>query len=422
MGDTAVKVPTGYKLTEVGVIPEDWVIITLKEAAKPDGLVRGPFGGSLKKDQFVDNGYKIYEQRNAIYKSISEGEYYVNSKKYLEMRRFKIRPDDFIVSCSGTIGSIYKIPRDAPEGIINQALLKITVDEDRILKEYFLFVFQSDTFQSRIKENTHGGAMQNLVGMDKFRQTEFQIPKDREEQTAIAEVLSDADNLIQAQEKLIQKKRDIKKATMQQLLTGRVRLPGFSGVWKETSLDILERGKQVKLFRGKVISQKDIQRTPGPYPIYSSSVHNEGLFGNYGKYMFDEELITWSVDGGGHFFFRPKHRFSVTNVCGYIRVLSSSLLCKFLAYCLQFQHSHKVFDYTLKAHPSVIRKAYQINIPSLNEQTAIAEVLSDMDSEISLLEKQLEKTRRVKLGMMQQLLTGRTRLIKPDRANQEVAL
>jgi len=76
----------------------------------------------------------------------------------------------------------------------------------------------------------------------------------------------------------------------------------------------------IELKRGNVISEKDIKENPGSYPVYSSSAQNNGLFGYYGKYMFDEELITWSVDGGGYFFYRPKHKFSVTNVVGIFKV------------------------------------------------------------------------------------------------------
>jgi len=76
--------------------------------------------------------------------------------------------------------------------------------------------------------------------------------------------------------------------------------------------------------------------------------------------MFDEELITWSVDGGGNFFYRPKHRFSVTNVCGYMRVDTTKINYAFLAVQLQLLHGRLFFDYTLKAHPSIIRKAYAV--------------------------------------------------------------
>jgi type I restriction enzyme S subunit len=231
------------------------------------------------------------------------------------------------------------------------------------------------------------------------------------EQEAIAEALSDADALIESLEQLLTKKRQIKQGAMHELLTGQCRLPGFAEDWGAFSIGQLEEQKLVTLGRGNVISKKDIEATPGSNPIYSSSVHNNGKFGEYGAFMFDEELITWSVDGGGNFFYRPKHRFSVTNVCGYMRVATAIIKYSYLAYQLQYQHSQKRFDYQTKAHPSVVRNDYVVQVPAMNEQTAIATVLSDMDADIAALETKLTKARQIKQGMMQELLTGKTRLV-----------
>ena len=232
------------------------------------------------------------------------------------------------------------------------------------------------------------------------------------EQEAITAVLSDTDNLLAALDRLIAKKRDVKTAVMQQLLTGEVRVgEGGNGRWETATIEDLEKSGLARLSRGKVISKQDIARVPGDFPIYSSSVKNDGVFGHYGEFMFDEEMITWSVDGGGHFFYRPKHKFSVTNVCGYMRLDNSKLDYRFLAAQLQLLHSRLNFDYQTKAHPSVIRKAYTISIPNLDEQRAIATILSDMDAEIAALEARRAKTQAIKQGMMQELLTGRTRLL-----------
>jgi type I restriction enzyme, S subunit len=172
----------------------------------------------------VDRGYKVYEQRNAIYGTVEKGEYFVDLRKFRELERFCVKPGDFIVSCSGTIGCIYQIPSDAPEGIINQALLKITLNSERIDDRFFLAIFRAPSFQLRIKENSHGGAMQNLVGMDTFRKTQFQLPPTKTEQEAVAEVLSDIDAEIAALEEKLAKARNIKQGMMQELLTGRTRL------------------------------------------------------------------------------------------------------------------------------------------------------------------------------------------------------
>ena len=181
-------------------------------------------------------------------------------------------------------------------------------------------------------------------------------------------------------------------------------------VWEPQTLGDLERKGQVRLGRGQVISQVDINEFPGDYPIYSSSIHDDGLFGRYARYLFDEELITWSIDGGGNFFYRPKHRFSVTNVCGYMRINTTTIDYRFLAYQLQLLHEAKTYDYQMKAHPSVIRWAYTVALPRIDEQERIAAALSDVDALISSLDKLIAKKRDIKQAAMQQLLTGKRRL------------
>jgi len=170
--------------------PSDWLAYSLQEICLPSGLVRGPFGGSLKKGMFVKSGNKVYEQRNAIYKSYRIGDYYISDSKYIELSRFAVVEDDFIVSCSGTIGRIYKIPHGAPNGVINQALLKITIDKSICDLDYFYSYFQWDKFQSKITDDTQGGAMKNLVGMSVFKKTLVILPIDITEQQAIASALS----------------------------------------------------------------------------------------------------------------------------------------------------------------------------------------------------------------------------------------
>ena len=151
------------------------------------------------------------------------------------------------------------------------------------------------------------------------------------------------------------------------------------------TLDELCEEGIVKLGRGNIISKKDIAAKPGPYPIYSSARENEGKFGEYGDYMFDEEMITWSIDGGGRLFYRPKHKFSVTNVGGTLRVLDPRLLdIQYLHRVLQNLHSQRVFDWVFKAHPSVIRKVYDaIPMPPLAEQKQIVARLDSIRAKTS---------------------------------------
>nr|WP_255601407.1 restriction endonuclease subunit S [Lysinibacillus sp. K60] len=195
----------------------------LEDICIEKGLVRGPFGGALKKEHFVKQGYKVYEQKNAIYKDINLGDYYIDENKFLELKRFEVNQGDFIVSCSGTIGRIYRIPNDSPNGVINQALLKIRINDKLIDSEYFYQYFQWESFQNRIIENTQGGAMRNLVGMEIFRKTLLSIPP-LIEQKKVAEVLYCIDNEIKLLEQELLLTKEQKKVIMQQLLTGKIRV------------------------------------------------------------------------------------------------------------------------------------------------------------------------------------------------------
>ena len=227
------------------------------------------------------------------------------------------------------------------------------------------------------------------------------------EQKAIAEALSDTDNLIQSVEKLIDKKKKIKQGAMQQLLTGKKRFPGFSGEWNEYKItDIAIVG------RGRVISHREINNSIEKlYPVYSSQTSNEGIMGYIDSYDFEGDYITWTTDGvnAGKVFYRSG-KFNCTNVCGTIKLKQFNH--EFVSMALD-NATDKYVSKNL-ANPKLmndVMKNIEIALPSIEEQKAIAQILSDMDAEIEALEEKLEKVKTIKQGMMQELLTGRIRLI-----------
>jgi type I restriction enzyme, S subunit len=170
--------------------------------------------------------------------------------------------------------------------------------------------------------------------------------------------------------------------------------------WPTKKLGELEDEGVIELGRGQIISKNDIMSNSGNYPIYSSSKQHNAEFGHYGSYIFDEELITWSVDGGGNFFYRPRHKFSVTNVSGWLRILKPEVLnYKFLFFSLYMFHQKLDFDYVHKAHPSVIRKIYIIPLPPLETQkkivTRIGEFFAKIDKAKELRQKALAETEQI---------------------------
>ena len=183
-----------------------------------------------------------------------------------------------------------------------------------------------------------------------------------------------------------------------------IRFAGFTDPWEQRKLGELEKDATLYMGRGRVISTKDMSNTPGTFPVYSSSALDNGRMGAYGKYMFNQELITWSIDGGGAVFYRRKHRFSVTNVSGYIAVNPEKISCKFLAYAMSLAHSRFKFDYTVKAHPSVIRSLYTMGIPiSLQEQQVIGSFFSRLDDLITLHQRKYDKLVVFKKSMLEKM-------------------
>lgn len=393
-----MELSAGYQLTELGLIRNDWKISQVQDVCR---LVNGR---GFKPFEWSTQGLPIIRIQNLN----GSGDFNFYNGDY--DKKIEILTGQLLFAWSGSRGTSFG-PHfwSGTKGVLNYHTWKVVVDEQAVDSKFFFYALKKLT--EFIEERAHGASA--LVHTQKWEMETFKfpMPSDLNEQRAIAKSLSDVDALIAGLEKLIAKKRDLKQAAMQQLLTGQTRLPGFSGEWLYAPIHELEVRGLLKLSRGNVISKSDITSTPGEYPIYSSSIHNNGEFGRYGKYMFDEELITWSVDGGGNFFYRPAHKFSVTNVCGFMRGKTESLNHRFLAYQLQQQHSQKSFDYQTKAHPSVVRAEYVVAVPSLDEQTSIANLLSNMDFEIEKLGSRLAKTRELKQGMMQELLTGRTRLV-----------
>ncbi|HDE0700351.1 TPA: restriction endonuclease subunit S, partial [Staphylococcus aureus] len=154
----------------------EWENVMLQKVLKDktEGIKRGPFGGALKKDIFVESGYAVYEQRNAIY-NISNFRYYINENKYKEMQSFSVQPNDIIMSCSGTIGRLALIPHNYTKGIINQALIRFRTNH-KIRSEFFLIFMRSNQMQRKILEANPGSAITNLVPVKELKLIPFPLP------------------------------------------------------------------------------------------------------------------------------------------------------------------------------------------------------------------------------------------------------
>ena len=181
-----------------------------------NGIRRGPFGSSLKKDSFVKKSdYVVYEQQNAIYDNY-ETRYFISKEKYNELIRFNIQPGDFIMSGAGTIGRISMVPDGIKKGVFNQALIRFKVNKDSINPLYFLKFMQSDMMQKQLTQANPGSAMTNLVPMDELKKWDVTIPS-LEEQNRISTFINQIDTFITLHQRKLDKLQDMKKGLLQKM-------------------------------------------------------------------------------------------------------------------------------------------------------------------------------------------------------------
>lgn len=159
--------------------PKGWEIKTIEQITKSGkgSIKRGPFGGALKKEIFVEDGYLVYEQYHALNNDFSRSRYFIDEKKFNELKGFEVHPGDIIISCSGVyLGKLAVIPKNARKGIINQALLKVTLDESKMTNEFFVFLFSHKNFREKHFDANRGAGIPNFPPMVEFKKFPFISP------------------------------------------------------------------------------------------------------------------------------------------------------------------------------------------------------------------------------------------------------
>ncbi len=190
----------------------EWESKTLSDVCK---LVRGPFGGALKKEIFVESGYAVYEQSHAIYENTSTFRYYITKDKFNELIRFAVRPNDIIMSCSGTMGKFSIIPKNYMEGVINQALLKLSTKKGNDYR-FIKYVLELPSNQKQLLSDAAGGAIKNIASVSQIKEMPLLIPNLKEQQQ-IANCLSSVDILISSEIDKLDQLKAHRKGLMQKL-------------------------------------------------------------------------------------------------------------------------------------------------------------------------------------------------------------
>ncbi len=230
---TTSDIPHGYKRTEVGMIPEDWQAKRLSDIAN---VKTGPFGSALHEKDYVLFGTPIITVEHlGEHGIVHENLPMVSDFDRQRLKSYILKANDIVFSRVGSVDRSNTI-RDEEDGwLFSGRLLRVRVKNlDQVFPLFLNFYFHSENFKKRIKKVAVGQTMASL-NTQILKSINVIIPEVTE-QRAIAEALSDIDTLIESLQKLIDKKRALKTAAMQQLLTGKIRLPGFSGEWEEKRL------------------------------------------------------------------------------------------------------------------------------------------------------------------------------------------
>jgi type I restriction enzyme S subunit len=336
---------------------------------------------------------------------------YVPESAFPAIQAYRIYGADIFISVAGTLGIVGVIPPELDGANLTENADRIT--DLRCHRDYLKYWLMAQPVQSAIEAIRTVGAQPKLA-LGRIARFRLALPRDTAEQRAIAEALGDVDALLAGLDRLIGKKRDVKQAAMQQLLTGQARLRGFRGEWESKRL-----GTDVTLLSGHhVLAEYCNDRGDGlPYLT--------------GPADFPERRIRHTK-----FTKRPGTTCQANDILVTVKGSGSgALVLADGVYCISRQlmairvgtWDYRFAYYSLQQNAAKFRAASTGLIPGLSrsdvldqplpvppttaEQTAIAEVLSDMDAELAALEARREKTRALKQAMMQELLTGRTRLV-----------
>lgn len=400
-------IPAGYKQTEVGVIPVDWSVKKLGELS--DFVTSGSRGWA---QFYSEHGALFIRSQNVRDGRLSfEDVQYVSPPIGAEGNRTKVKPNDLLITITGnSVGNVALVEQTFDEAYISQHVGLVRLNDPTIGVYICRYLAPNAPGNPQI-EGSQSGQSKPGLNLQNLKDFRIALPPNPNEQRAIAAALSDVDALLAKLDQLIAKKRDLKQATMQQLLTGQTRLPGFSGAWEVKRLgDVAEivmgqspsssnyntKGLGLPLIQGNadIANRKTIRR------IFTTEITKRGKSGD----------ILMSVRA-------PVGEISraVFDVCLGRGVCAIRYPNDFLYHYLISQEpswAKLSKGSTFDSVNSADVKALEVRLPCDEfEQTAIATVLSDMDAELAALEARRDKTRALKQGMMQELLTGRIRLL-----------
>ena len=401
-------------------VPEDWAVRTISDIAD---VKTGPFGSSLHQRDYVDEGTPIITVEHLGERGvIHEGLPLVSESDRSRLASYRLKQGDIVFSRVGSVDRNSLISEKEDGWLFSGRLLRVRVTHENTCPAYLSYHFNSEPFKRRVRDVAVGQTMASL-NTQILNSVSVVLPPLRE-QRAISAALSDVDELIGQLDALITKKQEIRHGTIQHLLTGSTRLPGFAGKWYMKSMSQLAQTDPESLgsdtppdFTFNYISLEQVDA--GSLIDYSALEFGSAP-SRARRIVRPGDVLMSAVRPNlkGHLLFRGQVPNAVCST-GFVVLRAKDGLCD-PGFLFAQMMGPVVGSQVEKAlvgsnYPALnSRDVELISIPcppTIQEQYAIAEVLSDMGAEISALFQRLDKTRAIKQGMMQELLTGCTRLI-----------
>jgi type I restriction enzyme S subunit len=428
----------GYKQTEVGPIPQDWEVRRLAEITDPQRPISY---GIVQTGANVPNGIPCLRVVDINEGQISKLDLITTTKEISDAyRRTVLRAGDLVMPLRGKVGDVAIIDADLEDANLTRGVALIAVQPSWHGPFVQQFISWSAT-RRRLEQTMNGSALQEIP-IATMRSFQIGLPPSSEEQRAIAAALSDADEWIASLDRLIAKKRDIKQAAMQQLLTGKTRLPGFQSKsgFKQTEVGKIPHDwelipfSDLMSFRNGLNAGREAYGRGTPFINVLEVISNTILeFDDIpGKISAGANaLFLYEVKSGDILFNRTSETQDEVGLAavyldsrtvvfgGFViraRIISPHLDPRFSAYALRAPTIRKQI---ISRGQGAVRanvgqgdlKKILFPLPPPEEQRAIAEALSDIEAELAAFQAKREKARSIKQGMMQELLTGRVRLI-----------
>ena len=418
-----MKQNTTYKQTELGLIPEDWEVKEVKKIAKI-------YDGTHSTPNYVDYGIPFYSVEHITSNNFKNTKFISEEVFFNENKRVKLERGDILMSRIGDIGTAKYIDWDVNASFyVTLALFKKITE--KIDFKFITFSINSSVFAKELHKRTLHVAFPKKINLGDIGKCKIPLPP-LPEQKKIADCLSTWDCAIEKQNALINALTDRKKALMQQLLTGKKRLPGFSDEWKEVKLGSICENFQ----NGNAFSAKDYKKTG--IPIVTMGNINLGGYFYFSEsksnfWIEDKSLERYEIKKGDLIIAMTdvtpeKNLIGLTSIIDidrifYLNQRVGHIILKpkladtdFIFYLSQnsyWRNQCKAFA-TLGVQANLGTndiKNINIKLPSLSEQTAIAEILATADRELQLQKEKLAHLQLQKKGLMQVLLTGKKRLI-----------